>query len=89
MECCPVRSIRYPVNRKRLNLLTYLHQNLQLSVMGADEVLPEQPLGFVQAPFGQHDGFRTADRIVDEAFLMQAIHGFPVEAFPGTVLIAW
>jgi hypothetical protein len=44
MECCPVRSIRYPSNRKLLSPLTYLHQNpiaghalpvLSIAVVGA------------------------------------------------------
>jgi hypothetical protein len=31
MECCPVRSIRYPAYRKLLNRLTYLHRNHKVS----------------------------------------------------------
>jgi hypothetical protein len=46
------------------------------------EKLAEQPLRFLESLVGQRHRFGFADRVRDEAFLMESVHGVPIEAFP-------
>src|SRR5437764_2246300 len=51
------------------------------------EQLAEQPLGLAQPLLGEHDRLGLADRVGDEALLVQPVHRAPVEALPGPVAV--
>jgi hypothetical protein len=51
------------------------------------EQFAEQPLGLAQPLLGEHDRLGLADRVGDEALLVQPVHRVPVEALPGPVAV--
>jgi hypothetical protein len=46
----------------------------------------QQQGGLLQAGVGQHHRFGLVDRVLDHALGVQAVHGVPVEGFPGALV---
>src|SRR5262245_38724158 len=53
----------------------------------SSEEFAEQTLGLAEPILGEGDRFSLADRIGDEAFLVQPIEDTPVDPFPGAAPI--